>query len=454
MFNKKNNLVLNIFIIIALLNVHICYAANNEKVAVITTIDRSGKSIIRLVTSASSCPSILVDNQIQAMNTRTRPFNGTLSEDKPAIFPDLVCELTLSSINQQARFEGKELPKINAEPKKIILLGDTGCRMKAPDEFQACENASLWPLAKVAVSAAAEKPDLVIHVGDYHYRENKCTSPGCEKSPHGYGFDTWSADFFEPLKPLLEAAPWVFTRGNHESCQRAGQGWYRYLDPDPFNPERACETKDSIHAEFSTPYAISLGPDQQLIVFDSSGASEKQTKDSDRVINAYQDQFKVVEKLAENKPKNWLVLHHPVLGYGYLENTGFYGGNYTLVNALKAAHYAGLFPKNIQLALQGHIHTFELNSFAKNAPLSLITGFGGSQLEPPFSEPLPGNFEMVKDIKTIQSLSAQNYGYSTLEKMSDDWVLKQKDINGKTRLTCHLDLIGSPEKFSCQSEKR
>ena len=387
------------------------------------------------------------------MNTRARPVEGTLSKDKPAIFPESVCELTLSSINQQAKFDGKELPKINAEPKKIVLLGDTGCRMKAPDEFQACENASLWPLAKVAVSAAAEKPDLVIHVGDYHYRENKCTTPGCEKSPHGYGFDTWMADFFEPLKPLLEAAPWVFTRGNHESCQRAGQGWYRYLDPDPFKPERACETKDSIASEFSIPYAISLGPDQQLIVFDSSSALEKQTKDSDRVINAYQDQFKVVAKLAENKPNNWLVLHHPILGYGYLENTGFYGGNYTLVKALELSQHASLFPKNVQLTLQGHIHTFELNSFDNNAPLSLITGFGGSLLEPTFTEPLPANFEMVKGIKTIQSLSSQNYGYSMLEKINDGWVLKQKDINGKTRLTCHLDLSGSPEKFSCQAEK-
>ena len=449
-----SHMILRGLLCIILLNISISSAKQSDEVATITSFDRNGLTITRVITHSTTCPSLVVGNQKIAMNARVKAYDGTLAIDKPAVFPELVCELTLPVSTQQAILNNKALPKVVSEPKKIILIGDTGCRMKAPNEFQSCENSLLWPLAKVAASAAAEKPDLVIHVGDYHYRESECSTPNCKNSPYGYGFDTWNADFFEPMRPLLLAAPWVFIRGNHESCQRAGQGWFRYLDPDPFDIERSCNTKNEISSEFSSPYAISLGPDQQLIIFDSANASDKQTKDTGRLIKLYQDQFKEVAKIAENKPKNWLILHHPILGYGYLPNAGFNGGNFTLTEALEEAHYENFVPKNIQLTIQGHIHTFELNSFEKNAPLSLITGFGGSLLEPTFTEPLPTNFEMAKGIRTMESLSSQNFGYTTLEKNENGWELKQKDMYGKTHLTCHLELLTLPEKFSCVTEKK
>ena len=50
---------------------------------------------------------------------------------------------------------------------------------------------SPWPFPKIAATAAAARPDLVIHVGDYHYREAPCPAEraGCANSPSGYGFD-------------------------------------------------------------------------------------------------------------------------------------------------------------------------------------------------------------------------------------------------------------------------
>ena len=122
------------------------------------------------------------------------------------------------------------------------MIGDTGCRLKGK-EIQACNDPTAYPFAKTAQLAAAWKPDLVLHVGDYHYRENECpaSAPGCEGSPWGYGWDAWSADFFSPGAPLLNAAPMVMVRGNHENCFRAGQGWMRFLDPTR-SPPRATAT--------------------------------------------------------------------------------------------------------------------------------------------------------------------------------------------------------------------
>ena len=84
---------------------------------------------------------------------------------------------------------------------------------------------------------------------------------GCAGSPWGYGWDAWDADLFTPARPLLAAAPWIVVRGNHESCNRAGQGWWRFLDPRPLVPGRDCNdpANDGI-GDFSDPYAIPFAP--------------------------------------------------------------------------------------------------------------------------------------------------------------------------------------------------
>ena len=89
-----------------------------------------------------------------------------------------------------------------------------------------------WPAA-----AAKFKPDLVIHVGDYLYRESACPpgNQGCAGSPWGDNWTTWKADFFDPAAPLLAAAPIVLVRGNHEDCKRAGPGWTRLQGPTAFD---------------------------------------------------------------------------------------------------------------------------------------------------------------------------------------------------------------------------
>ncbi len=102
---------------------------------------------------------------------------------------------------------------------------------------QPCNDARQWPFAAIARKAADLKPDLVIHVGDYLYRGERVSGelmPDVRGTPFGDNWPEkkrWAADFFTPAQPLLAAAPWVFVRGNHEDCQRAGPGWTRLLAP-------------------------------------------------------------------------------------------------------------------------------------------------------------------------------------------------------------------------------
>jgi len=383
------------------------------------------------------------------MITRVEPREMPLSSARPAVFSVRVCELTLPSAGTDVWLDGKKLPGTQTVPQKIVLLGDTGCRMKWPAAYQPCNDPKAWPLAQVALSAAAEKPDLVIHVGDYHYRESPCLSVGCAHSPQGYGSDTWEADFFEPLRPLLQAAPWVFARGNHESCARAGQGWFRFLDPHPYDSRHSCDDPEQMAEDFTAPYAVPLGPRHQLIVFDSAAASEKIPRPGTSAVAVYAAQFEQVAALAQSRPYNWLVLHHPLLGYGYLPLAGFQKGNPTLLAALQEKHYPSLFPEGIQLTLQGHIHTFELSRFEGREPMTLITGFGGSMLEPQFPKGVPQGFQLAQGVVLAETRSEQQYGYTVLEQQDGHWTLLEKDIEGHPRMRCMLQLEQVPYKFDC-----
>jgi hypothetical protein len=165
-----------------------------------------------------------------------RPSRPDLRPPKASAFPVTTCEATLPATATRASVDGQSLPLPKALPSRVVILGDTGCRIVSNfGIFQSCDDPIAWPFERVANAAAAMRPDLVIHVGDYHYREGPCdlAHPGCFGSPWGYGYDAWRADFFQPARALLSVAPWIVIRGNHESCNRAGQGWWRFLDRVP-----------------------------------------------------------------------------------------------------------------------------------------------------------------------------------------------------------------------------
>src|SRR5260370_551248 len=138
------------------------------------------------------------------MTVRAEP-SQKIENVKPAAFPVRSCEVAVPQGAVAATLDGRVLPLARSNPQRILVFGDTGCRL-ARDEVQDCDTA--WPFPKIAAAAATARPDLVIHVGDYHYRETPCAERrGCVRGPSGYGFDAWYADFFEPAAPLFAVAP-------------------------------------------------------------------------------------------------------------------------------------------------------------------------------------------------------------------------------------------------------
>src|SRR3712207_5673390 len=112
--------------------------------------------IARAITRASSCPALRVDGATQAMAERAGPS---------ADFPVLSCEATLPRHARSVVLGDGALPLPPPSPRRVLVIGDTGCRQKGT-EIQDCTEPGAWPFARVAKKAAALRPDLIIHVGD------------------------------------------------------------------------------------------------------------------------------------------------------------------------------------------------------------------------------------------------------------------------------------------------
>ena len=196
-------------------------------------------------------------------------------------FDDLVCDAALTGNAKRIRVGNRELPRPARDPRTVVVLGDTGCRIGGLTA-QSCDDPAAWPFPRIVRSIAAVHPDLVVHVGDYLYRENACPPLAhCGGSPHGDDAAAWYADFLTPAAPLFAAAPVLLLRGNHEECARNGAGWFRYLDP---RGTTAC-------ADATDPYEVDFG-DLRIVAFDSAVAEDRKV-DPDRAA-VYARQFGAV----------------------------------------------------------------------------------------------------------------------------------------------------------------
>ena len=380
-------------------------------------LGEDGKAVARIVVNnPQECPAIQIDGTSRPMSLR-QPMPAGL---RPA------CESAIPSGAKSASVNARSLALPKPDPARVIAIGDTGCRIKG-GQIQACNDPALWPFRQVAAGAAAEKPDLMIHVGDYLYRESPCPDASqamCGGSPAGDNWEAWNADFFEPAARLLEAAPWVFSRGNHEDCNRSWRGWFYYLDPRPWNG--TCE-------EYSAPYLVKLGK-FLLAILDSSAAKENDVDEAQVAVFAAQ--------LSSLHPESaWLATHYPFWGF----STDPRGGPpKPLVAALEAA-WEKAAPEGYTLILSGHIHLFEYVSVDHGRPPQLVAGDGGTQMAVPFQTSMKGT--QIRGASVMGSRNRQQFGYTMLSREGKLWHLELKDPRQNVLVRCTVP--GSSE--SCES---
>jgi hypothetical protein len=179
---------------------------------------------------------------------------------------------------------------------KDIAILDAGCLMKKTDS-QACNDPGAWPLVTTSATIATQKPDLTIFLGDFFYREIACPpeqtalcggSPAPGAVPFKDSAMGWNADVLTPMIDALAAAPLVVVRGNHENCNRGGNGYFIYMDP--------CEgTEKTCAPELS-----------------ASGDDDCVTTPS---LSKLETNYRKANKLAKGSGESWLLVHRPVVAW-------------------------------------------------------------------------------------------------------------------------------------------
>ncbi len=418
--------------------------------------------------AATACPELkAASGKIQpAMMPRRRPEGGGFEDV-------LVCEARYPVGEAASVLVGGkriELPTVSlGTPPRVLLIGDTGCRGDTLQKPQSCSGGGYdkaWPFAKVAGGEAQPAPDLIIHVGDYNYRGTPGSfvlpahatgyradlkvavydtgdldddddpqvtigatywSQNIQGSPVPDGWAAWRDDFFVPAAGLLPTAPWIFSRGNHELCSRAGPGWFYLLDPaspllGPGRRQDSCPPqtpanwragawplppalpfdREPFPTAPSPPYRLRLGG-LNIVAVDSSNAADAVLYNTGLYIPQYRQ---VADMLADGTPA-WIVTHRPIWGVVKKLKGGPAPGDvpYGFINITQQAAIAAVFwsglPSNVTAVLSGHMHRFQAIGFDGRRPPQLVVGNGGmelSQVQPQPSDEHPRRPVAVPDL--------------------------------------------------------
>ena len=435
-------------------------AVPSAVVARYVVLGPDGARVARVVTKAETCPALEAvgaDGRRRSLPLSTRQAAGTVpararTEAGPmggeTTFPVRVCEAVVPPDIIRIRSNKVPLPLPPARIDRIVVIGDTGCRLKQGEKtYQDCNVPSAYPFARIARHAAEWKPDLVVHVGDYLYRESPCPDdhPGCAGSPSGDGWDAWNADLFAPAAPLLAAAPWVVVRGNHEDCERAGVGWFRLLDPVPFTAGRDClDPAADGEEDYSAPYAVPLGGGAQVIVLDLTAVGEKPLAPGSRRAAQVAEIYDAMDALSRRGTYSFVANHKPILGFGGTVSDGTHRlrpGNLGPQSVL-AARSPTLFPETVQVLLSGHIHIWEQVSFSTPHPSQFVTGFSGTLEDVPSLPEHPAPTETPAPGAVVEQFSVWNgqFGYMTLERRATDrWAATVHDADGHVVRRCDIE---------------
>ncbi|MDQ3654199.1 MAG: metallophosphoesterase [Chloroflexota bacterium] len=358
------------------------------------------------------CPALIADDQSLPMTSRAPAASEA--------FPVSICEATVPEGATALTVSGQPLPAMSDQPRRIAIIGDTGCRAETGDPFQSCNDPIAWPFATIAGQVAAFEPDLIIHVGDYLYREVACPddNPGCAGSPYGDNWATWEADFFRPASAALPAAPWLFIRGNHETCSRAGEGWFHFLDPHAY-PD-AC-------LDYTDPYAFDVGA-QRLVVLDSAIAADETSTPEETEM--FRQEFLDLAELTGDSA--WLVTHKPI--WGIIENKK--GIQIEVDTETFADAIDDVLPESITVVFSGHIHLAQILDFNNGSgrPIQFVVGNSGTELDRNITASLTG---MELDDKVLSyAETIERFGFMTLEPVDAGWVATERGVDGSTGISC------------------
>ncbi len=415
------------------------------------------------------CPELAGDDGSR-VKTRVRGLHPDAAN-----FPVTVCEAKVSAgTGYRLPDSDFRLAPVNLNPENILVFGDTGCKAGVCPTGTAAV-----PFAQMAALGAAQHAGLILHMGDYNYRG---TSGSIEKDIYaydagdgGYGgpscgleetyysqnaagsttqdhWQTWYDDFFLPAQSLSASAPWVFARGNHELCSRAGPGWFYFLGPGSSLPggiaQQACPAQGRLdtppatareHIRMAAPYQLRLEK-LNLWVMDSANACDDRS--GNELTVEFRSQFELLQRLAKASPDKpvWMMTHRPL--WGVVNQSTGETLNKMMQTAL-AQTAEGSLPSQVALSLSGHMHSYQSLTFPAGSkrPPQLVVGDSGVSLSAEFSE---RDFTAPVDGVEAQGNAEGKFGFLTIQAgRGKAWLGQLLDHEGKAFIRCDS---GNPEK--------
>jgi hypothetical protein len=301
------------------------------------------------------------------------PEGTTVLSEPDKRFPVRLCHASLA---QPVTIDGLGTVTPPAAVKRAVIVGDAGCE----SEDQDCSDPAQWPFAQIATAIAKTNPDVIVHAGDFIYRGN-CSLP-VQQPKCVENWAVWEADFFAPARPLLHGSTWAFSRGNHEDCQRGGPGFERFLG-----------TGSTICRLPPEPYVAHL-PNLDLIMLDTSYAPPYEIAENNaNKLYRYTTYMNRLGALSNREA--WLVMHVPIWGFTNPSvDSGERYGSPILQEAVRASDERQL-PPNISFLIAGHIHVWEVITWASSTsrPPILLSGNGGGGLSGKLIRPANGQLD-------------------------------------------------------------
>ena len=421
----------------------------------------SGLVARAVVPAGAPCPSLSItrvaDGSTRFVRMAVRP---TPARTSPAFDAITVCSAPVPVGATTASISGVVVPAaMPTSIERLAMLGDSGCRITSW-QVQDCASNSAWPLARIAQSVAADRPDAVLFNGDFFYREAACPEASqalCGSSPppvaglpftdSAYG---WIADALLPMAPMLSAAPLIVTRGNHEACYRGGNGFFLLFDPreDTQDTCAPVSTATGLVAADTVPtptYAIDLtvssGRTLRLAIVDSAGGA-------DNAITAFaavqRPAYVQAAHLARPRPgrESWLMTHRPLYGFVTTQfaQPGVPFNPWSSMDQSAAAE--GLLG-DYTLAFSSHMHIAQSVQLP-GLPGQLILGNAGTLLDPTTGYPLPTAGPQLSAGQGYPAPSwgwvGVRFGYAIASPQAErgSWRITMKDPSGMTFARCGL----------------
>ncbi len=398
---------------------------------------------LRFITDQQSCPSYKIRAQKADGSQQTLSPAWIMRSNRPASQFD---EVTVCQTNMDEDWVAAALLDNAGQPvtspdgtavtlaganratgaaPRVVVFGDTGCRglilnSGSGSRFkQDCAKIGtikqLKPetrffFAEIAALAMQKNPDIAIHLGDYRYDQESIRD-----------WDNWNSDFFSRTAngPLMQV-PWAFVRGNHETCDRAGHGWYFFFGPN--DSSITCSGMDrrlvtSWYFEMRDTSLAPTAPHRFVIVGTGPSVSRKTLPDTldctaiTKKTGFLSDQelweqaiceFKTALGWTQDKTTKGLpihttfVMHRPIWG---LDTSGFHPKQVDrhVGEALAAALAQGVAPEcqgyndtgkigacGLRSVLAAHEHMFTNVVFRDNAlPQQIVVGNSGVKLDGP-----------------------------------------------------------------------